>query len=188
LRDACLDIGSEQTILVCESARFVDTDLAAMLAAHSTTGAVVTVACNLDRTPAGIYLIERPALDLIPPIGFMDLKEQWLGKVIAAGHKVFAHRFELGTSHALRTREQFLAAVRAANGGTHVGSRQDGRVVSTTASVHAAATLWDSVVMGGATIEAGAVVVRSVIGPGALVRSSDVIVDQVVGARRSRPN
>jgi NDP-sugar pyrophosphorylase family protein len=186
VRDACAAMSPDDLLLVCEATRYFDADLADMVNAHVGNGADVTVACNRDRTPAGVYLIRRSLLDYVPPIGFMDLKEQWLGKVIGAGHGVFAHRLESGTSHVLRTREQFLAAARAANGVMQIGRMEDGCMISSDATVHETAMLWDSVVMGGATIDAGAVVVRSLVGPGAHVRSHDVVVDRVVGASRGR--
>jgi NDP-sugar pyrophosphorylase family protein len=186
VRDACVTVDPNALVLVCEATRFVDADLVEMVEAHVGMDADVTVACNRDRTPAGVYLIRRPLLDYVPPIGFMDLKEQWLGKVIGAGHGVFAHRLESGASHVLRTREQFLAAARAANGVMPIGRMEDGCMISSGATVHETAMLWDSVVMGGATIDAGAVVVRSLVGPGAYVRSHDVIVDKVVAASRGR--
>ena len=185
LRDACTDLAPDETILVGEATRFVDADLTGLIATHTGHGAAVTVACNRDRSPAGIYLLERHALDLVPPLGFMDLKEQWLGKVVASGLKTVVHQFEAGSSHTLRTREQFLAAARLANETKSSLDAVNGatnRIVSDRAEVHESARLWGSVVMGRAIVEPGAVIVRSLIGPGARVPRSAVIVDQVIPA------
>ena len=189
LCDACRDIAPEQSILVGEATRFLGTGLSSMLEAHVESNADVTVACNRDRTPAGVYMIKRRLLDLVPALGFMDLKEQWLGKVVGSGARAIAHTLQGGDSHVLRTREQFLAAAAIANGGTvpgvtlhSQGESHGDRVVSEGALVHESASLWGSVVMGRARIDAGAVVVRSLISPGAHVPPSAVIVDRVVPA------
>lgn len=188
LRDACKSL--THTLLACEAARYVDADLTTMARAHAASGAAVTVACNPDRSPAGIYLIERPALSLVPSLGFMDLKEQWLGNVVAAGQRVLVHELTGGKSHMLRTLDQFLAAARAANrqeapalARPSAARMPAGRVVSDLATVHETASLCGSIVMGQAVIERGAIIVRSLIGPGAHVPESAVIVDRVVPAR-----
>jgi len=187
--DTCADMAAHETVLVGEAARFVDADLSGMLAAHARSAAAVTVACNADHTPAGVYLIERGTLDLVPALGFMDLKEQWLSRVVSSGRRTMVYKLDTGASHMLRSRDHFLAAARVAGlrGGNGTSAENDDpsrarSVVSRSASVHDSARVWGSVVMGGAVVEEGAVIARSLIAPGAHVVASSVIVDRVVPA------
>lgn len=184
LRDTCADLDRDDTILVGEATRYVDADVHAMLEIHRQSAADVTVGSNADRTPAGIYLVQRGALDLVPGIGFMDLKEQWLPRAVEMGRRVIVHAFAKGGAHMLRTREQFLAAARLANADERAQTLDatNARVVSVRASVHESARLWGSVIMERAVIEPGAIVVRSLVGPGGYVPRAAVVVDRVVPA------
>src|SRR5690606_22883217 len=57
---------------------------------------------------------ERSTLDPISQLGFMDLKEQWLGRVAESGRSVRV--VDLGSTHSvlLREREGMLTAARYA--------------------------------------------------------------------------
>jgi hypothetical protein len=176
LRDRVSQLDPDAIVLVGESARCVNADLEVMVARHIQQNHDVTVACNSDGSPAGIYVLRRRTLDHVPAIGFMDLKEQWLAAVGAGRGRVVVHRWDAGDAHPLRTREQFLEAVlpRDAAG---MGSS----LISRTAEVAEGAFVSRSVVMRSACVASGAVVVRSLVLPGAHVAAGDVVVDGIIG-------
>lgn len=195
-KDACERYAPDATIVIVEGARCVTCSLEGLLREHAATSAAVTVGCNPDRSPAGVYAIRRSALDLVPRGGFMDLKEQWLSKVIASGADVRVHTFHDGISLPLRTLEQYLSAVgevnRWADSSVQVDNLSSGAcdrvrrehvVVASSASVSPDAVLIDSVVMPGAVIGAGAVVARSLVCEGAVVRAGAEVVGAVVAGK-----
>ena len=179
VRDACADLLDEGTVLVIEAGRYLAGTLDGLVASHGSSGAEVTVAVNPDASPAGVYLLDRSTLNLVPKVGFTDLKEQWLQSVLSRGLEVQAHRLREPGCLGLRTREQFLAA--AAIAGPMVSG---GSVVSTGAEVSDSAALVDSVVMPGARVGARAVVARSVLCPGAVVERDAEVLDAAFGARK----
>lgn len=121
----------------------------------------------------------------------MDLKEQWLGKILATGHRVGVHRIRDGWSRPLRTREQLLSAARAAaldcpsRSAEHfasvpgVISHGTFQCVSADARVAPDAVVIDSIIMPGARVEAGCVVARSIVCTNATLAAGEVLVDSV---------
>jgi len=195
LRDACETYAEDDVILAADAGRCLLGDLRPMLDDHARRSADVTVACNEDGTPAGLYLVRCGALKLAPKSGFMDFKEQFLSKAMREGLTILAHRLgERRSSLPLRTRGQFLAAAaRLAGvpapdaGGILVRGGEASevgvgglRVVSPEAEVAQDAVVADSVVMPGALVGAGAVVARSIVCPGARVEAGAHVVDAVV--------
>jgi hypothetical protein len=192
VRDACTSYDPESTLIVAEAARAYQGDLTQLITSHLEQEADVTVACNPDSTPAGLFVIRCATLDLIPQRGFTDLKEQWLRKVVDAGHQVRVHRLKNAHSHQLRTREGFLHAA-AISGGLVTSARGDGAVtaagmppngVGENVSIGARSVIVDSVVMPGASIGDDAVVARSILCPGASIARGGTVVNGVVGAGR----
>lgn len=193
LRDACEEMPGGTTIIAAEAARCCTIDLSRMLATHRRSGADVTVGRNHDQSPSGIYMIRRELLDTVPHAGFMDLKEQWLARLISRDHHVHVHELREEGAIPLRTRVEFLRAMRACNGWpaaervsgleprTMRGTRRVGSVVCGDAEVAEDAVLVDSLVMPGARIGAGALVARCVVGPGASVAAGSEILDAVIG-------
>lgn len=196
LHDAQRDIGAKE-LLVVEGARLVEANLASLLEAHRRSEAAVTVARDGFGAPAGVYVVRAEALDFIPPRGFMDLKEQWLNKLLSAGQRVEV-RDLVGRSYLLKTRSDFLRAARELAGvadvrGEACGSRTldgygcHGSVVSESARVEPGSVVVDSVIMPGAVIRAGGVVVRSLVGPGFVVEAGVPMVEQCAFARGRVP-
>jgi len=190
-KDACGDYPADSMVLVVEAARYVAGDLSPMLAEHVKNGADITVGCNPDNSPAGVFLIRCKTLELVPHIGFMDLKEQWLGKAVEAGLSVRIHRLGGFYSYELRTREDFLGAARAAWGlfnatparpaGVHLnGNSAAEKSLPETVEVGDDAVIVDSVIMPGARIGKNAVVARSIVCPAGVVSEGASVVDAVV--------
>jgi hypothetical protein len=192
VKDACGDYSPDSMVLVAEAARYVAGNLSPMLADHLKNKADITVGCNPDNSPAGVFLIRCQTLALVPPIGFMDLKEQWLGKAVETGLKVRVHRLPGFTSYELRTRTDFLAAARAAGGlvGATLPASPDVDEKGNSApkdhalpggiEVGEGAVIVDSVIMPGARIGQDAVVARSIVCPAGIVPAGSAIVDAVV--------
>lgn len=191
LHDVTQHLSDDALLLVGEAARCPDFDVRDVVAAHLTEGNAVTVAVNPDGSPAGVYLLTRSLLGLVQAEGYMDLKEQWLGKVIATGQRVGVHRIRDGSSRPLRTPEQLLSAARAAaldcpsHSAEHfasvpgVISHGTFQCVSADARVAPDAVIIDSIIMPGARVGAGCVVARSIVCTDATLAAGEVLVDSV---------
>jgi hypothetical protein len=193
-KDECIDLEPEALILLAEASRVPTGTLAPMIEAHHQRGSDITVGVNPDRSPAGVFLFHRSALDLAPDKGFMDLKEQWLPKALDSGLKVGVCTLSGAGLLSVRTRELFLAAARQLNGLPDplestleplIGSQHEGLirrcVVAESSTIAQDAVVQDSVVMEHATVGAGAVVARSLVCPRCVVAPDRTVVDSVVG-------
>lgn len=71
-------------------------DLRPMIEAHQDGGAAVTVAaraCGREALePAGVFVMNPAVLRHVNPVGFQDIKEQLLPRVIETGERVACHR------------------------------------------------------------------------------------------------
>lgn len=196
VRDAVEGLGLSG-VVIAEGARFLADDLGTLLGTHEQSGADVTIARNPDGTPAGLYAAGHEALALIPHAGYMDLKEQWLQKVAAAGMRAVVHDLAGRGSISLRSREDFIRGSFAAAGlrdperariwGAQSAGPAERRrgVIAPGSEVSDEALVVESVVMPGARIEPGAVVLRSIVMPGATVSGGDEVIEAVATARRS---
>lgn len=178
LRDVCLRYPDDAVILVVEAARAFTGSLAVLAERHVASCADITVAANADGSPAGIYFIRRSTLGVVPAIGFMDLKEQWLGRAQASGSWVRVERLTESTSHQLRTPRQVLEAARSMWGSSTRGFS----LICERAQIMPGAVVRDSVVMPGAVIESDATVNRSLICPKTRVQAGSDIADAVITA------
>lgn len=174
------------SVVVVEAARLLTCSLRGMLDAHGGNGAWITVARQHDESPSGIYMMRAEALEMVPARGFMDLKEQLLGKI---GDRVGVVDLPGAGALPLRTRRQFLdasaylrSAGSAGDATTSVWWTPDAHsrgTISARAEVHESASILDSVVMPGARIGRGSLVARSIICEGAEVRPGARVVDSV---------
>lgn len=180
-------------LLVAEAARCPHFDLTDIVTCHRANGFDVTVLVNPDDTPAGVYLIPRCLLKYVQREGYMDLKEQWLNRVIECNHRVGVHRMTHGYSQPLRTREQLLQAARTASlghvscqasirfGGMTPTSHRDGfNCIAADAIVDDSAVIVDSIIMPGARVGASSIVTRSIVGHDSAVPTNARIVDAVL--------
>ncbi len=202
VRDAANGQDSASFVLVIEGASFLRSPLNRLFCDPAESASAV-VGINADGSPAGLYLIRRELLDLVPPIGFIDLKEQLLRQAKEAGHRIVVRDMGPSAFQRLKTRRDLLAATRPIAGGLGSGpgpepgpgpeawKRGDrtigrpglgGGCICEGASVAEDALMIDSVVMPGAVVGSRAVVVRSILFEGARVEAGEIVLDQMVAA------
>lgn len=193
LRDACERLHPDTTILAAEAARCCTANLSELVTFHVQRGVEVTVGRNADESPAGLYVLSRRMLDRVPQVGFMDLKEQWLSKLVGGGVEVAVYELPGAGAPLLRTRADFLRSVRAMGSAEPVEQERGlepriltsractASVVCDGATVAPDAVIVDSVLLPGSRVGGGALVARSIVGPGGVVEEGAEIVDAVVG-------
>lgn len=196
VHDAMWDQPADTEFLVCEAGRYLTGGLSELLAHHRRGGADVTIARDASGSPAGVLVVARSTLDIVPDRGFVDLKEQWLGKLIATGATVLVHDLPVGYASPIRTRLDLLQAARIEarnppdSGGMTLATiraaarlarrAKPGWAVAPTATVSPSAVVARSIVMEGAVIGDDAVVSSSLVLPGAVVAPGRLVMDQVV--------
>ncbi len=201
LRDATRSLADPSVVVVAEGSRLPPPNLVERLLELHAPGTITLGVCE-DGTYAGTLATDPAAIDLLPGIGFIDLKEQWLPTAVKSGFRV--QRCVLrGVSYRIRTRVSYLdalahlgrfddssglgAQVIAGYGDHMFGRNYGGSLIFRSATVAADAVVAHSVVAAGAKVGTGAIVVRSVIGPGASVGDHAVVLDRVLGGTdRSR--
>jgi mannose-1-phosphate guanylyltransferase len=191
LRDLCVALSDSDQVVVGVASQCPDEGDLGRLVEEADPSAGVTLTADPDGAPSGLMVLRRAALESIPAIGFIDLKEQALPK-IAKTHGV-AVRGCVGVSPPLRDLATYLQALRSwhrsgslrgLDASDPFGERWAPAfsVVEPGAQVAANARLHDSVVLSGAVVESGCEIVRSVVGPGAVVRKRTRVVSQLVVA------
>lgn len=194
LRDVTDRYHDDDVLLVAEAARYIAGGLSQFINDWARIRPDVLIARHPGGKPAGIMLVRRGSLELVPNEGFMDVKEQWLPKVVRAGLKVWTSETRDFQPYPLRTREQFLEASAVAAGvasteaNAHavlgpprvLGTGIDKSRVSDAAQVAQGAVIADAIVMPGAVIGTGAIVVRSIVCPDAVIEPNAEIVDRIV--------
>ena len=172
-------------------------DLPELLERHWASGAEATVVVYSEPgrggtpgtvVPVGIYVVNRAALECIPPRGFFDIKEHLIPKLYRAGARVLAHRITRVVPRVLNAQTYLavngMAIESLVAGNTIPGEyyRRGEALIHAGASVAADATLIGPVIIGqGADIRSRAVVLGPtsigcdvVINDGALVSRSAV--------------
>jgi len=186
-RDAGLDAGSD-TLVIVDGTAIPTVDLAALLAAHLASGAVMTAVVHREEmaapTPGGVYVVERRALGQVPENGFQDIKENLIPRLYRAGARVAAHESDACCPHVFNA-QTYLAVSqwmlqRIAD--AEVGG--DG-LVDPTASVEPGVRFVGPVQIGaGAHIAAGATVVGpTTIGPDCVVGRNALVARSVLWSR-----
>ncbi|MCH8259180.1 MAG: glycosyltransferase [Planctomycetes bacterium] len=191
--DLCAGYEDHEHVLVVEAGRVLARDVESMWDEHLASDADVTVGCNQDGSPGGVYITRCGVLRHIPPIGFVDIKEQWLASAGDRGVKVRVHGFSSPGALPLRTRSDFLAAARHVN--NHVASRacrsiasppaqaaglEPFRVIGHGAAIGPDVHINDAVIMPAAVIGGGALIEHSVVCPGAVIEPKLRVVNAVV--------
>jgi hypothetical protein len=192
-----VDYEDDDLILVGNAAQLLMDPLAAIFKALRRTGGVVSMASHRDGTPSGMMLVTCRSLRLIPPVGFVDMKEQAL-PIIADRFDVRVLQCRRPTGLPLRSLSDYVAALRAFHAPLGRPMAADPlaeewksmfAIVEPGAAVAPSARLYDSVVLAGGSVEGGAVVVRSLVTGSGVVRKDRKAVDQYVtveAPRRSR--
>jgi NDP-sugar pyrophosphorylase family protein len=187
VRDAGLRTDA-RTFLAADGTAVPVEDAGELLAAHRSSGAVLTVVVGADSTgrlgPTGVYVFDRRALDFIPGDGFQDIKERLIPRLYDSGERVATHVARALAPRVVTT-ESYLAldhwAVERAARSPHAGYRALGESsVHDSAWVEPTARLLGPVLLGpGVAVHAGATLVgplsvgaRSTIGSGAVVSRS----------------
>ncbi len=195
VRDALDRLEPEGCCLIVESSRLLSEPgaLAGLLEACRAREKTVTVATNPDGSFSGIIAADAGAIRLIPGIGFIDIKEQWLPAASREGFEIIPHTLD-APCYSIRTARSYLEALRRMGRfegptshrlvgrgiKTMFGEPYGGSLIAESADIAPDAVVSCSAVGDGVTIESGAVVVRSVVGPGARVKKGDLIIDTVV--------
>jgi glycosyltransferase involved in cell wall biosynthesis len=195
IRDACAQLPPDGDILVFEAARYMGGTLWSMMQQHAATGADATVATNTDHTPAGIYLLRSELLAMVPAAGYVDLKEQWLDRLVCAERDVRRYVLPGAGSLHLHDRASLLRAASLASGvstdapPSHVEPKPTSmtapnqmslRIICRGAAVDPTAIILNSIIMPGATVGSHALIVRSLICPNTRVQTGTDIADAIV--------
>jgi hypothetical protein len=194
VRDAVGHGDAGEYVLVVEANRYPGASLSPLMTQARRGGEDVIVAANPGDEPGGAYLIRRGVLELVPPEGFMDLKEQLLGRAADRGKRMAVVELAGPGAKAVRTRRDLLAAAGAeartlgrvvdrlsvAQRPVVLAEENWPSVVRPGADIAAGAVLVESIVMAGAHVLEGAVVVRSVVAPGVTIPAGAQVVDAVV--------
>ncbi|MDB5289197.1 MAG: putative glycosyltransferase [Phycisphaerales bacterium] len=193
LHDLANDYDDDDLILVANAAQVLLDPLTLVASALQRKRGDVSVISHEDGTPSGIMLVTRKTLRLLPPTGFVDMKEQGL-PLIAGKYEVRVVKRRRPTGLPVRSLEGYIQALHfyhrrragtppaadplAEDWSPSFSLIEPGATVDPTARIH------DSVVLAGATVEAGAVLVRSVACPGTVVRRDRTAVDRLVTLER----
>ena len=191
--DLCAGYAEYEHVLVVEAGRVLTCDIESMWRDHLANSADVTVGCNEDQSPAGVYITRCGALRHISSIGFVDIKEQWLACAGEQGLRVRVHEFSSPGAIPLRTRADFLVAARYLSNpfGSGVGRSSAGqngdaagpdqlRVIGHGVAVGPNVRIDNAVIMPGAVIGGGAFIEQSVVCPGAVIEPKVRVVNAVV--------
>ncbi|MFA9479115.1 hypothetical protein ACERK3_12555 [Phycisphaerales bacterium AB-hyl4] len=200
LRDVTLDYDDDDFVLVADAAQLLFAPLWSVLHRLGRTPGDVRLLARGDGSPAGFMLLRCGPLRHLPPVGFVDFKEQGLPR-LAASFAVHVARWRarpVGCSLAtpglpLRHAPGYLHALRCwamqlrRAAGQHADLpdwRPAFSLIEPGAAVHPHALLHDSVVLVGGRVEADAVLVRCVVGPGGYIRAAGMRTDTWIAAPR----
>ena len=200
VRDAAAGFDSD-TFIVVEGAMIPSVNIAKLLAAHRDSGAVATAVTEIDRrkntlararprTPGGIYVFDRAALEFIPRTGFQDIKEGLLERLYRAGARIATHEV-LGVAPRVIDYASYMAVNRwliekAVSERSLPGFQADGDALRhPTASISSRARIVGPVLVGaGARIDRDAVVIGpSVIGPNAHLHTGTLVSRSILWRR-----
>jgi N-acetylglucosaminyldiphosphoundecaprenol N-acetyl-beta-D-mannosaminyltransferase len=189
LHDMAGEYEDDDLLLVANAAQVLLDPLTSIADALAKTGGDVAVVAHDDGTPSGMMLLKCKTLRLIPPRGFVDMKEQAL-PLIASQYDVRVMRRRRPTGLPVRSLGDYIGALRLHHR-EKTGRAQAGdplaedwgptfSLIESGATVDHSARVHDSVVLSGARVEPGAVLVRSVIASGAFIGRDRTAVDRIV--------
>ena len=197
LRDVTDHLPDDSIVIVCEAKRLPPHSLQPLMDAWTSIGDLsgVVGVCGDENEPAGVSAFARAALELIPRVGYFDMKEQFLPAVCREGGKVVTARI-CDVVRGLTDLDSYLntarrslengwgngSLIRASDKASISGSAiLDGFcIIEDAAVIEDGAVVHDSVVLRGATVGGGAVVSRSIVGPLASVEPRSRVIRDVV--------
>lgn len=199
LRDAAWAAGGD-TFVVADGTAIPHVDLCDLLSSHRFSGAVATVVVDCEpghngtpglQAPAGIYVFDRRALDIVPPHGFYDIKESLIPQLYRFREHVVTYRTSgtiprvLGASTYLAVNEWMVEQLVTTGKPLEGYSRSGSRLVHSHSFIADDAVLVGSVLVGpDARIMSGAVIVGPTsMGPEATVERGAVVIRSAVWRR-----
>jgi len=186
LADLREEFGEADSMLVIESSSLPPTSLDRFFEPGPTgqSEASARIGVGAENRWLGVYRLETHLLQEVTPLGYVDLKEQFLTKMLLKGHRIEA--VECGdTAVQIADRRNYLRAVRIWRSRRGLTAERSDRVsgfsvVCPGVELMPGSHVADSCVLPGAVLGEGAVVARSVIGPMIRVPRGAVIVDGVL--------
>lgn len=198
IRDLAADYGDDDLILVANAAQVLLEPLPDLTATLFAIPGDVRLIAHRDGTPSGLLMVRCGCMRSVGEVGFMDLKEQVLPKLAAAGHVVNVVQRDAATGLPIRTLEAYIEAVRCghrARAGLPIehdafAERWESTftIAEPGAQVDPTARLQDSVVLKGGVVGRGATVVGSVVTAGGVVYPGATVVDRVITAKGAKDN
>lgn len=188
---------AEDVFVVIEGALLPRTDLRQIVQAHIDSRSTMTIVAieqepflgaAVQLTPAGIYVLSRSALSLVPDRGFQDIKEMWIPRLYQHRCRITPHIVEANSVVGVTGLDSYLrAAVCALEGpAEHCGWGADYRRVGgvwihQTAHVATSARLSEPVLVGPRAVVESKVIVlgRTIIGPDSRVEAGAILNDTV---------
>lgn len=170
-------------VLVIDRSSCPPSSLSGFMAALEAGPDILIGVSDLDRL-TGIMAINPEILNLVPSVGYFDLKEQLVTKAVDADFKVSSASI-MPRSIPIHSVSAWIEAIRYL---AYPDPAADGArkfVVEGVSCIDPRATVGnamvrDSIIMEGAVVGDGAVIARSVVCPGAEVASGTRVIDSVV--------
>lgn len=185
VRDAAAE-STASTFVVASGTAIPNVDLGDLIERHRSAGAALTIVAHYEggvpagrQIPSGIYVVERRALDLVKPVGYVDIKENLIPVLYDTGERVVTYSVAepspriLDLQTYLTANEWMVKRLAEAQGGTDIGTR----IIDRGAFIAADAVLIGPILLGqGARVMAGATIVGPTsIGAGSDVRSGALV-------------
>ena len=204
-----------QTFVVTDGTALPNVDLAEVLSQHHASGAAMTMVVYVEprgagetalHVPAGVYVLNRRVVDAVAPLGFVDIKEHLIPKLVRAGERIGTYAAAGAVPRVLNARTYLAASEIAAHLMTSGRAVPADYALRGTALVHRDAVVDPDVILAGpvvvaagasiagnavvigpasigcdAVIEAGAVVSRSAVWRRSRVAGSAVVDRSIIG-------
>jgi hypothetical protein len=194
--DVAKEYEDDDYLIVATANQVLLTPLPRLVEAMAQKHADVSLLCDKDNRPRGITLIRCGVLRDIAEKGFVDLNEQALPE-IAKHHSVKVCRHEQPAGMSIRTRQDYLEAVRTCHERTNGQCRLSDLtpdedwsptfgIIEPGANVDPSAVIHDSVVLAGGRVEADAVLVRAIVGPQGRVSHGESAVECIATSHQPR--
>jgi hypothetical protein len=195
LRDLAGAYSDETLMLVVSASTVLLEPLEELIGQLRGVEADVALLRHLDGSSPNLMMIRAGCLRSIPPVGFVDFKEQALPAIMRAG-EVRVVNVDHPVAATARNLEEYIKAVRLYHQNLKgvVGVSRTARQIDPFAeswqpafgfaepgaTVGPGARLLDAVALRGSKVGDGAVVVRSVVGPGGVVPAGAQVIDRMI--------